>query len=134
MNLRRVSLWLSIAGGTLVLAAAILLVSVSLGKVGTTATDADGTMVIVTRRTAPIIQDSPTVAFGWIVAALVFAVTATLLIRYGGVIGGTLVVAALGTAVVGGILTIGIYIAPGAMCFGAAALLAVVDRSTTPGS
>lgn len=132
MNLRRVSLWLSIVGGTLWLAAAILLVSVSLGEVGTTTTDADGTMVIVSRRTASIMQDSPTVAFGWIAATTAFAVAATLLIRYGGIIGGAFVIAVVGMAVLASILTIGVYLAPGAAFFGAAALLAMVDRSTTP--
>lgn len=132
MNPRRVSLWLSVVGGTLWVAAATLLVSVSLGEVGTTTTDADGTMVIVSRRTASIMEDSPTVAFGWLAATLAFAVAATLLIRYGGIVGGAFVLAAAWMAVVAGILTIGVYLAPGAMFFGAAALLAMVDRWATP--
>ena len=131
MNPRRVSLWLSVVGGALWLVAAILLVSVSLGEVGTT-TIVDGTMVTVSRRTASIMEDSPTVALGWLAATLAFAVAATLLIRYGGIAGAAFVLAAVWMAVAAGILTIGVYLAPGAALFGAAALLAMVDRWATP--
>ena len=72
-------------------------------------------------------QDSPAVAFGWIAATFAFAVVTTLLIRDGGIIGGAFVIAVVGMAVLAGILTIGVYLAPGAAFLGAAALLAMVD-------
>ena len=131
VDVRRTTLGLSVAGGALLLGAATYLVSVGFGVVGTTTTSADGTTITSYRRTASVMENSPSVAYGWIAATLALAVVATLLIRYGGVIGAALVIAVMSLSVFAAMLTIGIYLAPGASCFGAAGLLAMTDRLAT---
>jgi uncharacterized membrane protein SpoIIM required for sporulation len=111
------------------------LVTISLGTVGGGRVGrSDGTTVVTpARRTASIFEDSPGVALGWIAATLAIAVIATLLIRYGGIVGATLVLMIMGLAMLVSTVTrIGIYVIPGVNCLGAAALLTLVDRVTRP--
>ena len=128
MSLRRASLGASILGGVLLVAAATLLVTISLGEVGSTEATSDGEVVMTMRATASVMEDSPRLAFSWIAAAVAFAVVAALLIRFGGLVGAALVVGLMGLVVLAGILTIGIFLVPSATCFGVSALLITVDR------
>ena len=128
MSLRRASLGASILGGVLLVAAAWLLVTISLGEVGTTEATSDGEAIMTMRATASVMEDSPRLAFSWIAAAAAFALVATLLIRFGGLLGAGLVVGLMGLVVLAGILTIGIFLVPSATCFGVSALLITVDR------
>jgi hypothetical protein len=131
MSTRRASLILSILGGALVLGAAVYLVSTGLGKVGTATTDADGKTVITFRRTASILDDSPTAAALWVVFALVVAAVGVLLNRYGGIAGATSVaVAASIIGLLGALSHVGIYVVPGMACFGGAAYLSIIDRAS----
>lgn len=127
MNLRRVSLGFTVAGGVLLVAATTLLVSVSFGRVEFTTTDANGRAVTQMFSTPSVLQDSPRLAANWIAATVVVSAVLGLLIRYGGVVGPVLVIGALQLVIVAGILTIGRYLVPGAGCLVIAAVLALAD-------
>ena len=126
---RELSLWLSVLGGLALLAAAGFLVSVGWGESSTTTAGPGGTVVTETHRTASALESSPHVAIGWLLAVLAFSILAGLLIRFGGRVGGALVVAIVGLGTFASLLTIGVVLAPGAALLGAAALLAELDRS-----
>ncbi len=130
MNVRRLSLVFSVAGGALLMAATTVLVSISLGRVGTTTMGADGNAVYAEFSTPSIMEDSPGTAVGWIAATAVFVVIVALLIRYGGFVGPILVFIVLQLLVLVSILSIGIFLAAGTAAFCASALLAISDRST----
>jgi hypothetical protein len=129
MSLSRWSLWLSVLGGVLWLAAAAFLVSVGWGEVSTVTAGSDGAMITETRRTASVWENSPAMAARALLATLVVAAVAVLLIRFGGYLGGALVIGITGLATAAAMLTIGIFIVPGTACMGAAALLALIDRT-----
>jgi len=129
MTVRRLSLGFTIVGGALLVAAAALLVSISLGEGGTTSMDANGVEISSTYRTPSIMQDSPRVAMGWIAATLAVVLVVGLLIRYGGYIGPVLVIAVMSLAVLVSILTLGVFLAPGVALLCNAAVLAIADRA-----
>jgi len=129
MNLRRVSLWLSISGGVALMAATTFLVSVGWGEVSTTTAGPGGSVVTRTHRTASALEAAPVTAIGGLLGVLAFSIVAGLLIRFGGTVGRALVLAIVGLGTLGSIMTIGVLIAPGAALLGVAALLAEVDRS-----
>ena len=129
MKLRRVSLWLSILGGVALMAATTFLISVGWGEVSTTTGGPDGTVVTETRRTASALETSPVTAVGWLLAVLAFSIVAGLLIRFGGPVGRVVVLAIAGLGTLASIMTIGLFIAPGAALLSAAALLTEADRS-----
>lgn len=129
MSLSKWSFWLSVLGAALWLAAATFLVSVGWGEVSTTTVGSDGAIISETHRTASAFESSAVMAARVLLATLITAAFAMLLIRYGGLLGGALVIGISGLATIAAMLTIGIYIAPGTACMGAAALLAVIDRT-----
>lgn len=129
MKLRMVSLWLSILGGVALMASTTFLISVGWGEVSTTTGGPDGTVVTETHRTASALETSPVTAVGWLLAVLAFSIVAGLLIRFGGPIGRVIVLAIAGLGTLASIMTIGLFIAPGAALLSAAAVLTEADRS-----
>lgn len=129
MNRRRWSLWLSMLGGVSWLAAASYLVSVGWGEVSTVTSGPDGTVVSETHRTASAWENDPAMAARVLLATLIVAALAVVLIRFGGYVGGALVLVIAGLATMAAMVTIGIFIFPGTACMGAAALLALIDRA-----
>jgi hypothetical protein len=129
LTTRRCTLIFSIVGGALLVAATTLLVSISWGMTSSTTTDASGMTITTEARTPSIMQDSPRVALGWIVASLLIAVVVALLIRFGGFIGPAVVMCLMWLIVLAGIMTIGIYLAPAAISLCVASLLAIADRA-----
>ncbi len=128
MSLRGWSLWLSMLGAVLWLAAATFLVSVGWGEISTRAVGPDGAMISETHRTASALKNNPAMAGRVLLATLIVAAVAIVLIRFGGFLGGALVIGISGLATMAAMLTIGIFIAPGTACMGAAAVLALTDR------
>jgi hypothetical protein len=130
MTPRRWSLVLTVVGGALLLAGVGLLVTLSLGRGAMSSTDEIGRTVMVEYRSPSIWQDAPRTAVGWLVATVVFVVVVGLVIRFGGVVGAVVVASLMWLMVMASILTIGIYLAPGAAGLSAAAAASVVDRAT----
>lgn len=129
MTPRRWSLLLTVVGGLLLLGGVSILVTVSLGRGAMSSTDEYGRTVMFEYRTPSIWQDAPRTAVGWLAATLVFVVVIGLIIRYGGVVGAVVVAMLMWLMVMASILTIGIFLAPGAAGLGAAAAASVVDRA-----
>jgi hypothetical protein len=120
---------LTIVGGLLLLGGVSLLVTLSLGRGAMSSTDEYGRTVMVEYRTPSIWQDAPRTAVGWLVATVVFVVVIGLVIRWGGVVGAVVVAMLMWLIVMASILTIGIFLAPGAAGLSAAAAASVVDRA-----
>lgn len=120
---------LSLLGSVALLVAAVFLVSVGWGESSSTTSGPDGVQVTETHRSASALESSPGTAVRWLTAAAAFALVATLLIRFGGRIGGGLVVVVTGLGIFASMLTIGIFLAPGAALLGAAAVVAEADRA-----
>lgn len=129
MNLRRWSLWLSVAGAALWVAAATYLVSVGWGETSTTTATPDGGVVTETHRTASAYENDPAQAVRMVLILLAVGVVAMMLVRFGGYVGPVVVIGITGLGTLAAMLTIGIFIAPGTACMGAAALIAIVDRA-----
>jgi len=128
VNARRLSLWLSVAGGSCLVAAAALLVSISLGETSSTFVDASGHVSTDSHRTASVFGDSPRLALMWILVAGTFALLAVLAIRFGGIVGSAVVLVITGMTLLASMLTIGIFLAPGILLLDASAWAAIVDR------
>lgn len=134
MNLRRWSLGLSVVGAAVWVAAATYLVSVGWGETSTTTATPGGGGVTETHRTASAYENDPAQAVRMVLIVLAASVVAVLLIRFGGYVGPMVVIGITGLGTFAAMLTIGIFIAPGTACMGAAALLAIIDRAQPPPS
>lgn len=113
------------------LGAAVYLVSVGWGEISTVTTGPDGAQITETHRSSSALESSPETAEKVLLATLGWAAIAMLLIRFGGITGGLIVMVVSGMATLAAMLTIGVFIAPGTACMGAAALLAIADRSAS---
>ncbi|MFN7151301.1 MAG: hypothetical protein ACK4V6_17715 [Microthrixaceae bacterium] len=129
MTPRRWSLALTVFGGLLLLGGVSLLVTSSMGRGAMSSTNEFGRTVMIEYRTPSIWQDAPRTAVGWLVATVVFVIAVGLLIRFGGIVAAVAVAMLMWLMVMASILTIGVFLAPGAAGLGAAAAASVVDRA-----
>lgn len=116
-------------GGVLLVAAAVLLTTVSLGRSATERVGSDGKVVFETHATASVFESSPRAALVWIAVAVGVAVVFGLLICFGRTPGALVVVLIAALALFASMLSIGIFLAPGLAAFVAAAMITIIERS-----
>ena len=87
----------------------------------------DGSLATTEHRSS-LWQSQHEVALRVLLMVVAFAVVAGLLVRYGGRVGALLVIGVGGLGTFASILTIGIFLAPGASLLAASALVAEADR------
>lgn len=126
---RRASALLVLLATVCTVGAAALLVSRSLGRLGTTSTDAAGRTIVIERPTPSILEESPGLAVRWIAASVVGCLVLGGLVGFGRTVGPVLVICVMGLVTMASILTIGAYLAPGAAAWCGAASLAIAERA-----
>lgn len=111
-------------GGFLVVAGAVVVTTISLGRSGSESRLADGRVVSEWHRTASVWQSSRLDALIWIGVALAVSVLFGTLIRFGGNLGAAIVTVTAVLCLLASLLSIGIFFAPGVVAFVAAAIVA----------
>ena len=120
---------LTVIGGALLVTAAIVLTTNSLGQSSSETVGSDGRAISESHATQSVLQSSPRDALIWIGVALGVACLFGLLIRFGRTAGSLVVIVVSMLALLASMLSIGIFLAPSLGCFMAAAAVAMADQS-----
>lgn len=127
MSTRKLSTIAALAGVVLLWLACAVILFAPLGTSEWTTTTPDGTTVEHTERTS-LWETQHEAAVGIVQVVVVFSVVAVGLIRFGGIVGGIVVALFCGLGLIASMLSVGIFLAPGAGCLVLASALSIGDR------